>query len=84
MEPGYMTPVRAVISRIREQVCLERGDLEDHVSLYFEDSGKSVFSIPKPIEDNGYNDGQSIEIGNQLEQCGLDLFPLNCNRIPDT
>ncbi|MDE0002605.1 MAG: hypothetical protein OXQ29_07910 [Rhodospirillaceae bacterium] len=74
-----MIGIQTVIAKLHSQGCHRRGDLDDQVSLYFEFPLGSVFSIPKPLENDQYNSEQLTEIQSQVEFRGIDLLPLDPN-----
>lgn len=72
----------AVIARIVSQSCKRRGDLDDEVSLYFSVPYRNVdwlFTIPQPLEEDGYTQAQLDVIEVQLARIGLELLPLDIN-----
>ena len=72
--------VETVVAKILSQNCKRRKDLDDESSLYFSISYRDKdwsFSIPKPLECDGYTVSQLEVIEVQLARLGLDLLPLD-------
>jgi hypothetical protein len=69
-----------VIAKIISQKCKRRADLDDESSLFFSvvhRGNEWAFSIPQPLEPDGYTFLQLEIVEVQLSRLGLDLLPLD-------
>ena len=72
--------LEAIIAKIVSQNCRRREDKDNESSLFFAVTYRDkdwTFSIPQPLEGEGYTLSQLNEIEVQLARLGLDLLPLD-------